>query len=76
MECKLGILFYLEYLMKEKDMVYIFVVVWYGFLRIFICLLFVNCLKEEIVVEFKEIINYVKDNNMEVILDVVLVVFD
>ena len=32
--------------------------------------------KEEIVAEFKEIINHAKDNNMEVILDVAPAVFD
>ena len=32
--------------------------------------------KEEIIAEFKEIINHAKDNNMEVILDVAPAVFD
>ena len=46
------------------------------FSRIFTCLLSVNRPKEEIVAEFKEIINHAKDNNMEVILDVAPAVFD
>lgn len=47
----------------------------HGFSRIFTCLLSVNRPKEEIVAEFKEIINHAKDNNMEVILDVAPAVF-
>ena len=51
-------------------MAYISAAARHGFSRIFTCLLSVNRPKEEIVAEFKEIINHAKDNNMEVILDV------
>ena len=75
MERKLGISLYPEHSTKEK--------IWHTFRqrhirfsRIFTCLLSVNRPKEEIIAEFKEIINHAKDNNMEVILDVAPAVFD
>ncbi|MGN7895578.1 DUF871 domain-containing protein [Bacillus sp. 22475] len=76
MERKLGISLYPEHSTKEKDMAYISAAARHGFSRIFTCLLSVNRPKEEIVSEFKEIINHAKDNNMEVILDVAPAVFD
>ncbi|EHL71804.1 hypothetical protein HMPREF1014_03188 [Bacillus sp. 7_6_55CFAA_CT2] len=76
MERKLGISLYPEHSTKEKDMAYISAAARHGFSRIFTCLLSVNRPKEEIVAEFKEIINHAKDNNMEVILDVAPAVFD
>ena len=56
-------------------MAYISAAARHGFSRIFTCLLSVNRPKEEIIAEFKEIINHAKDNNMEVILDVAPAVF-
>ena len=61
---------------QRKKKIWLIFAARHGFSRIFTCLLSVNRPKEEIVAEFKEIINHAKDNNMEVILDVAPAVFD
>ncbi|WP_088072631.1 DUF871 domain-containing protein [Gottfriedia luciferensis] len=72
---KLGISIYPEHSTVEKDKAYIKLAHQYGFKRIFTCLLSVNGDKEQILKEFKEVIDYANDLEMEVIVDIAPRVF-
>lgn len=76
MKRSLGISIYPEHSTVEKDKAYLKLASTYGFTRVFTCLLSVNKPKEEIVSEFKEIIEYATGLGYEVILDVAPAVFD
>lgn len=74
---KLGISVYPEHSTLEKDLAYITLAAKYGFKRIFTCLLSVEGKsKEEIIKEFKTIIDHAHQLDMEVIIDVAPFVFD
>ena len=70
MKRSLGISIYPEHSTVKKDKAYLKLASEYGFTRVFTCLLSVNKPKEDIVREFKEIIEYATDLGYEVILDV------
>lgn len=76
MKRSLGISIYPEHSTVEDDKAYLKLASQYGFTRVFTCLLSVNKPKEEIVCEFKEIIEYAIELGYEVILDVAPAVFD
>lgn len=76
MKRSLGISIYPEHSTVKKDKAYLKLASEYGFTRVFTCLLSVNKPKEDIVREFKEIIEYATDLGYEVILDVAPAVFD
>lgn len=74
---RLGISLYPEHSTVEKDMEYITLAAKYGFKRIFTCLLSVEGkTKEEILDEFRTVIDHAHKYGMEVILDVAPYVFD
>lgn len=74
---RLGISIYPEHTTMEKDKAYIKLASQYGFSRIFTCLLSVqDKTKEEVINEFKGIIDYAHQYHMEVILDVAPHVFE
>lgn len=73
---RLGISIYPEHTNQEDNFAYIKLASKYGFKRIFTCLLSVTKSKEEIIEEFKQIIEYGNKLNMETILDVSPRVFD
>ncbi|MFI3227777.1 MAG: MupG family TIM beta-alpha barrel fold protein [Clostridia bacterium] len=74
---RLGISIYPEHSTLEKDKAYIKTAAKYGFTRIFTCLLSVEGkTPAEIKTEFKELIDYAHEFNMEVVLDVAPFVFD
>lgn len=76
MKRSLGISIYPEHSTVEDDKAYLKLASQYGFTRVFTCLLSVNKPKEEIVCEFKEIIEYAIELGYEVILDVAPAVFN
>lgn len=68
---RLGISIYPEHSTREKDIAYIRMAGKYGFKRIFTCLLSVGeKSKEELVDEFRTLIDVAHEEGMEVILDV------
>lgn len=74
---RLGISLYPEHSTVEKDKAYITLAAKYGFKRIFTCLLSVeNKTKEQILEEFREIIDHAHSYGMEVVLDVAPFVFN
>lgn len=74
---RLGISVYPEHSTLEENKEYIKKASEFGFSRIFTCLLSVGeKSKEEILVEFREMIDYAHSVNMEVIIDVAPFVFD
>lgn len=76
MKRALGISIYPEHSTPDKDKAYLKLASEYGFTRVFTCLLSVNKPKNEIIAEFKDIIQYATSLNYEVILDVAPAVFD
>ncbi|MEG0275950.1 MAG: MupG family TIM beta-alpha barrel fold protein [Coprobacillus sp.] len=76
MKRSLGISIYPEHSTVEKDKEYLLLASQYGFTRVFTCLLSVNKPKEEVIIEFKETIEYAKSLGYEVILDVAPSVFE
>lgn len=76
MKRALGVSIYPEHSTVEKDKNYLKLAQHYGFTRVFTCLLSVQKPKEQIVAEFKEIIEYATHLGFEVILDVAPAVFD
>lgn len=73
---RLGISIYPEHSTKEKDIAYIRLAGKYGFKRVFTCLLSVgDKSREELVTEFRELIDAAHEEGMEVILDVSPAVF-
>lgn len=73
---RLGISIYPEHTSHEDNIKYIDLASKYGFKRIFTCLLSINKSKEEIIKEFKAIIEHGNELGMETILDVSPRVFD
>lgn len=73
---RLGICLYPEHSTLEKDKEYITLAAKYGFKRIFTCLLSVEKSREEIVKEFRELMDHAHTYGMEVILDVAPFVFE
>lgn len=74
---RLGISLYPEHSTLQKDKEYITLAAKYGIKRIFTCLLSVdNKTKEQILVEFRDMIDHAHTYGMEVILDVAPFVFD
>lgn len=73
---RLGISLYPEHATLEQNKNYIDLASQYGFQRIFTCLLSVEQPREVVMAEFKEIIEYAHDHDMEVILDVAPSVFE
>lgn len=73
---RLGISVYPEHASLERNKEYISQAAKYGFKRIFSCLLSVDKPKEEIIADFREMIDHAHANGMEVILDVAPYVFD
>lgn len=74
---KLGISVYPEHSTPEKDLAYISLAAKYGFKRIFTCLLSVEGKsKEEIIAEFKAMVDHAHALGMEVIIDVAPFVYD
>lgn len=74
---RLGISLYPEHSTPEKDQAYIRLAGKYGFGRIFTCLLSVgDKKKEEIIQEFREMIDVAHESGLEVILDVAPSVFE
>lgn len=74
---RLGISVYPEHSTLKENKEYIKKASEFGFSRIFTCLLSVgDKSKEEILVEFREMIDYAHSVNMEVIIDVAPFVFD
>lgn len=67
---QLGISIYPEHSTVEKDKDYIRLAAKYGFKRIFTCLLSVDGNKEQIVEEFREIIQCASEHGIQVIADV------
>ncbi|EJQ13118.1 DUF871 domain-containing protein [Bacillus cereus] len=67
---KLGISIYPEHSTIEKDKEYIALAQKYGFKKIFTCLLSVEGDKEKIIKEFKEIIEFANQLDMEVMVDI------
>lgn len=73
---RLGISIYPEHSTMERDKEYIRKASQYGFSRIFTCLLSVEGkTKEEVIEEFRELIDYAHEYHMEVIIDVAPFVF-
>lgn len=72
---RLGILIYLEKIIFKEIYDYIDKVVENGFICIFLCLLLVKDIKENIIKKFKCINEYVKFKGFEVIFDVNFRVF-
>ena len=73
---RLGISLYPEHSTLEKDKAYVTLAAKYGFKRIFTCLLSVEKQREEILSEFRELIDHAHSYGMEVILDVAPFVFE
>ncbi len=73
---RLGISIYPEHSTVQKDKDYIALAAKYGCRRIFTCLLSVKKEREEIIKEFREIIDFAHSFQMEVILDVAPSVFN
>ena len=73
---RLGISLYPEHSTLEKDKAYVTLAAKYGFKRIFTCLLSVEKEREEILAEFRELIDHAHSYGMEVILDVAPFVFE
>ena len=73
---RLGISLYPEHSTLEKDKAYVTLAAKYGFKRIFTCLLSVDKEREEILAEFRELIDHAHSYGMEVILDVAPFVFE
>lgn len=73
---RLGISLYPEHSILEKDKAYITMAAAYGCKRIFTCLLSVKKQREDIVKEFREMIDHAHSYGMEVILDVAPFVFE
>lgn len=68
---RLGISIYPEHSTKEKDIAYIRMAGKYGFKRIFTCLLSVgDKSRDELIADFRELIDVAHEEGMEVILDV------
>jgi len=67
---KLGISVYPNHAKLEENLKYIEMASKYGFSRIFTCLLSVDGDKEEIISEFKTMIEHANNHNMEVLVDV------
>ena len=67
---RLGISLYPEHSTLDKDKAYVTLAAKYGFKRIFTCLLSVEKEREEILAEFRELIDHAHSYGMEVILDV------
>lgn len=67
---KLGISIYPEHSTMAKDKEYIALAQKYGFKKIFTCLLSVEGDKEKIIKEFKEIIEFANQLDMEVMVDI------
>lgn len=76
MKRSLGISIYPEHSTAKEDKAYLKLASEYGFSRVFTCLLSVNKPKEQIITEFKDIIEYATSLGYEVILDVAPAVFD
>lgn len=72
----LGISIYPEHSTKEKDMAYISLAAQYGFTKIFTCLLSVEGDQQQIISNFKEIIQHAKDQKMDVMVDIAPRIFD
>ncbi|WP_430510566.1 DUF871 domain-containing protein [Gottfriedia solisilvae] len=72
---KLGVSIYPEHSTVEKDKAYIKLAHKYGFKRIFTCLLSVDGDQDQIMKEFKEIIDYANSLEMEVMVDIAPRVF-
>lgn len=73
---RLGISIYPEHSELQSDLDYISLASKYGFKRIFSCLLSGEQTKEEIVVQYKSIVEHAHNCGMEIILDVAPFVFD
>ena len=73
---RLGISLYPEHSTLEKEKAYVTLAAKYGFKRIFTCLLSVEKEREEILAEFRELIDHAHSYGMEVILDVAPFVFE
>ncbi|MFV0255190.1 MAG: DUF871 domain-containing protein [Erysipelotrichaceae bacterium] len=73
---RLGISIYPEHSSLNDNKAYIAKAASVGFTRIFTCLLSVEGSKEQIVSEFKAMIDYAHQYNMEVIVDVAPMVFE
>lgn len=73
---RLGISLYPEHSTLEKDKAYVSLAAKYGFKRIFTCLLSVNKEREEILREFRDLIDHAHTYGMEVVLDVAPFVFE
>lgn len=73
---RLGISLYPEHSTVQRDKEYIKLAAEHGCKRIFTCLLSVEKEKEEILAEFRELIDYAHSFGMEVILDVAPFVFE
>ena len=73
---RLGISLYPEHSTLDKDKAYVTLAAKYGFKRIFTCLLSVEKEREEILAEFRELIDHAHSYGMEVILDVAPFVFE
>lgn len=74
---RLGISLYPEHSTVEKDKEYITLAAKYGFKRIFTCLLSVeNKTKDQILEEFRAVIDHAHSYGMEVVLDVAPFVFN
>ena len=67
---KLGISIYPEHSTVEKDKEYIVLAHKYGFKKVFTCLLSVNGDKDGIMKNFKEIITFANELDMEVMVDI------
>jgi uncharacterized protein len=73
---RLGISIYPEKSTPEQDKQYLKKAAGYGFNRVFTCLLSVTKPKDEIKVEFQDIIGYAKELGLEVVLDIAPSVFN
>ena len=73
---RLGISLYPEHSTLDKEKAYVTLAAKYGFKRIFTCLLSVDKEREEILAEFRELIDHAHSYGMEVILDVAPFVFE
>lgn len=76
MDRRLGISVYPEHSNMEEDKKYIALAAKYGFSRIFMCMLSAEKPKDEIKVEFGELIAYANELGFETILDIAPSIFD
>ncbi|KOP73339.1 DUF871 domain-containing protein [Priestia megaterium] len=72
---RLGIAIYPEHSTVEKDKAYIALAHQYGFTRIFTCLLSVEGDQKKVMANFKEIIEFANELEMEVVVDIAPRVF-